>query len=251
MEDELRPLPKGWIRQYDAKEAHQFFVDTNAKPPRSIWVHPYDDEQYLSTLSPEERERIQEEERQRLQPDLDKISAKSAEGVLPPRPSVSEGKEKKGLTGFGRKFKDKVTGSTHEERKQLRAQREEEERQYYEAHQQFRQAMQRAQMTGEPQFLGKDKDGKDVYIEPPGGPGVAGYGDGYGAYGGGGGYVQPGQGAVGYSPYTSGPYANPNARFIKPPMPYNRPYGPGYGGGYGLPLAGGLLGGLLLGGLLF
>ncbi|ERF70944.1 hypothetical protein EPUS_06729 [Endocarpon pusillum Z07020] len=59
MEDEARPLPPGWVRQYDAKEGHQFFVDTNANPPRSIWHHPYDDEQYLSTLTSEERERIQ------------------------------------------------------------------------------------------------------------------------------------------------------------------------------------------------
>jgi hypothetical protein len=51
MEDEGRPLPPGWIRQYDAKESHQFFVDTNTTPPRSIWHHPYDDDQYLSTLS--------------------------------------------------------------------------------------------------------------------------------------------------------------------------------------------------------
>ena len=32
MEDEHRPLPKGWIRQFDDKEHHQFFVDTNADP---------------------------------------------------------------------------------------------------------------------------------------------------------------------------------------------------------------------------
>ena len=56
MEDEGRPLPPGWVRQYDTNESHQFFVDTTADPPRSIWQHPYDDEQYLSTLTSEERE---------------------------------------------------------------------------------------------------------------------------------------------------------------------------------------------------
>ena len=82
--------------------------------------------------------------------------------------------------------------------------------------------------TGEPQLLGKDKDGKEVYIEPPNGMGMP-------------------QGARGYNPYTQGPYANPNATFIRPDNEYSRPYGRGYGGGYGLPLAGGLMGGMLMG----
>merc|ERR1711900_72813 len=59
MEDEFRDLPQGWTRQYDEQSHHQFFVDTRANPPRSIWHHPYDDEQYLSSLTPDERSRIQ------------------------------------------------------------------------------------------------------------------------------------------------------------------------------------------------
>lgn len=58
MEDEQRPLPQGWIRQYDTEQHHQFFVDTSATPPRSIWHHPYDDEEYLSSLSSSERAHI-------------------------------------------------------------------------------------------------------------------------------------------------------------------------------------------------
>ncbi|KAG8995261.1 hypothetical protein FRB94_009311 [Tulasnella sp. JGI-2019a] len=46
MEDEHRPLPEGWIRQLDPSSAHHFYVDTTATPPRSIWVHPYDDPQW-------------------------------------------------------------------------------------------------------------------------------------------------------------------------------------------------------------
>ena len=68
MEDELRPLPKGWIRQFDKDQNHQFFVDTSKDPPHSIWHHPYDDDEYLSTLTSEERERIQEEEHSRRRP---------------------------------------------------------------------------------------------------------------------------------------------------------------------------------------
>ena len=57
MEDERRPLPDGWVRSFDPATHHQFFVDTTKEPPRSIWVHPYDDEEYLSTLTSEQRER--------------------------------------------------------------------------------------------------------------------------------------------------------------------------------------------------
>jgi len=254
MEDEHRPLPDGWVRQWDAKEQHQYFVDTKATPPRSTWHHPYDDDTYLSTLSSEERERIQEEERRGTYPGHSddesghtSNSKPAAAGLspnptgssfsqeLPPRPSQSGPSGKKGL---GEKMKEKLTGHTKEERDEIRRRQEEEERKYYEAHTRFRQCLQRAQMTGEPQFFAKDRDGKDIYVEPPnmgyGGMGPQRYGGGYG-----------------YNPYTSGPYSSPNARFIRPSYPYNRPYGPGYGGGLGLPVAGGLLGGMMLGGLLF
>jgi len=141
-----------------------------------------------------------------------------------------------GIHKYGRKLKDKLTSSTHEEREQERRRREELERRQYERHMQFRQAMSKAMQTGQPQFVCKDEKGRDVFVEPP-----AGYGPGRG-YGGGG---------YGYNPYASGPYTNPNARFIRPPQPYARPYGYGYGGGIGLPLMGGLMGGALLGGALF
>lgn len=243
MEDELRPLPPGWVRTFDPEHSHQFFVDTTKDPPRSVWVHPYDDDEYLSTLTSEERERIEEESMNRGHPpskeDImaahtddedhhDPYSSASAPGELPPRPDKSKGKR-----SFTEKFKDKVTGMTKEEREQERRQRAERERQIYEQHQRVRRGMAEAARTGQPQFVGKDGDGKDIYVEPPAPPpGPYGYGNGYG-----------------YNPYRSGVYSTPNARYIRPPNPYSRPYGGGYGGGYGLPLAigGGLLGGLLLG----
>lgn len=248
MEDEGRPLPKGWVRTFDPASKHQFFVDTTKDPPRSIWMHPYDDEEYLSTLSGEERERIEEDSmnRGRRDPpskediiaahsdaeDEEPTSATSTRppNELPPRPD-GKGKEKD-TRGFGRKFKDKVTGTTHEEREAQRRKRAEEERRMYEFHMKIRQAMATAQRTGQPQFVGKETDGKEIWVEPPNYSNPAGYRGGYG-----------------YDPYRGGVYTTPNARYIRPPNPYARPYGGGYGGGYGLPLAlgGGLLGGLLLG----
>jgi len=245
MEDEGRPLPHGWVRQFDPKTSHQFFVDTNAKPPKSIWHHPYDDEQYLSTLDPKERERIQN--LHHPVPSNADIAAESSDDEggsanhhgknaagpgsggrvnqeLPPRNPQPD----TGGSRFGRRMKDKLTGTTHEQREAQRREREKQERETYERHQMIRQAMQKAAETGQPQLIGKDKNGKEVYIEPPNG-------------------VEMPQGARGYNPYTQGPYANPNATFVRPNYGYSRPYGGGYGGGYGLPLAGGLMGGLLLG----
>ncbi|ORY00593.1 hypothetical protein BCR34DRAFT_606199 [Clohesyomyces aquaticus] len=238
MEDEQRRLPPGWVRQFDPQEGHQFFVDTNAHPPRSIWVHPYDDDEFLSTLSPEERKKHSRMQRTMT---LEDIAAEDSEDdehpKLPPRPggkagASSDGSQLTGIHKFGRKMKDKITSSTHEQRAAQRAKRAEQERRAYIAHLQARQAMVKAMQTGQPQFLCKDAQGRDVFIEPPNGPAIP-------------------RGAYGYNPYAQGPYGNPNARFVRPAQPYARPYGYGYGGGFGAPIAAGFLGGAVLGGLLF
>jgi hypothetical protein len=244
MEDESRDLPTGWVRQYDSKTHHQFFVDTTADPPRPIWHHPYDDEQYMSSISLAERRRVEEMHKVPSEADIEAESSGDDEHAgpsdshhhpkdLPPR-SQNHGDAEIGATHrLGRKMKDKLTHSTHQERETSRRKREEAERQAFRQHQHIRIQMSKAAETGVPQLLGKDKDGKDVYIEPPG----ANY-SGYGAQ------------SYGYNPYSQGPYANPNATFLRPPAPYQRPYGYGYGGGYGMPLMG-MGTGMLLGGLLF
>jgi hypothetical protein len=229
MEDERRPLPPGWARQYDPKSKHQYFVDTTKEPPRRIWHHPYDDEEYLSTLDPEESRKISR-----------KVLTDSGMGEDEIKKRV-DGKEPepKGFHKFARHIKDRVTNSTHEEReeqrrkdaersKQMMLQRKEEDKKAWEAHNKYREAMARAMETGQPEYVGKDTTGYDVYVEPPHGPGA------------------PADGR-GYNPYASGPYANPNARFVRPDDPYQRPYGYGPGSGLGVPI----LGGLLLGSLLF
>lgn len=241
MEDLQRPLPEGWVRSYDPKENHQFFVNTKEDPPKSYWEHPLDIPEVVRSLSSEERERLQEEEDKLRQQRPHSADHSEDEGhashhqvPLPPRPTTtSKAQREKTL---GEKLKDKVTGTTHEERVRDRARREEEERRYYEAHMKLRQAMQKAMITGQPQFFAKDRDGKDIYVEPPAGPAY-----GYGGYG---------SGGYGINPFAQGPYyANP--RVVRPGYPYNRPYGTYGGGGAGLPIAGGLLGGMLLGGLMF
>jgi hypothetical protein len=263
MEDESRPLPEGWIRQFDAENQHQFYVDTTKEPPRSIWQHPYDDDTYMSSITPEERARINGLHRVPSEADViaesseddefhdhrlsgGKQTAGQAQGQnrehfpsqLPQRGEA----QPKGLHKFGRKMKDKITNSTHEERERERAQRAQEEERIYRQHQMYRAAMAKAIETGQPQLIGKDRQGKDVYIEPPQGYGYGGGFPGVGGYG---------HGGYGYNPYSSGPYAPPDARYIRPSYPYARPYGYGYGGGLGLPIGLGVGAGLLGGALLF
>ena len=268
MEDEARPLPQGWIRQFDPQSSHQFFVDTKADPPRSIWQHPYDDQQYLESLDPKERTRVKgllrvptdaDIQAESSEDDTDGHHARKGAATLPPRNSDQE--QVGGVTKFGRRLKDKITHTTHEQREVERRKRAEEEQRAYARHQAIRQAMARAMETGEPQLVGKDKSGKDIYIEPPQGGSMmpqgaygynpysrgpftqSSYGGGYGGMGGGfggGGYGQQG-------PYQ---HTQGNRVYVRPSYPYSRPYGGGYGGGLGLPILGGLAGGLLLGDVL-
>ncbi|KAB8295199.1 hypothetical protein EYC80_007120 [Monilinia laxa] len=113
MEDEARSLPDGWVRQYDQELNHQFFVDTTHDPPRSIWHHPYDDDQYMSSLTPIERRQIEGIHRVPSDADIeaettDEDTTSPARGGPAARPDNLTGIHK-----LGRKMKDKLTSSTH------------------------------------------------------------------------------------------------------------------------------------------
>ena len=270
MEDENRALPPGWIRQFDPQEQHQFFVDTKASPPRSIWTHPYDDPAFLATLSEDERRAHQRLARSVTLADVtaessdeeDDDGEKGGRGhghaghAHAHAPTATHEDTPKGIHRFTRKMKDALTSSTHAERQTQRNNRAAAERAAYKTHIQARTAMLRAMQTGEPQFLCRDAQGRDVYVEPPGGPRdvvalPAGHGHASEGPGGAGGVGGDGGNGIRYNPYAQGPYADPNARFVRPSGPYGRPFGYGYGGGMGAPVAAGFLGGALLGGALF
>ncbi|ORY70967.1 uncharacterized protein BCR38DRAFT_331317 [Pseudomassariella vexata] len=262
MEDELRELPPGWVRTYDPETNHQFFVDTRADPaPRSIWHHPYDDDEYMKSLPAEERTRIKGLVRHPMQEDItaETTDDEEGEGTHHQNLSLGHGKpqQKHKQTGFGRRLKDKLTGSTHEQRLAARQQREKQERDLYRQHLLFRTGLQKAIQTGQPQLLGKDDNGSDVYLEPPGSryPGVKS--------------VRRINSQMQEVFYGEGAAVPVGARHIRPDgfydvglmhgrsvgrpyQTYQRPYGNGYGGGIGMfPVAAPLIGGMMLGGLLF
>ncbi|KAG8899393.1 hypothetical protein FRC00_001486 [Tulasnella sp. 408] len=48
-EQDNRPLPEGWTRQWDPNYKRYFFIDTKANPPRSTWDYPVNDVQPFKT----------------------------------------------------------------------------------------------------------------------------------------------------------------------------------------------------------
>ncbi|KAK4139977.1 uncharacterized protein C8A04DRAFT_32474, partial [Dichotomopilus funicola] len=173
MEDELRPLPPGWVRQFDADTQHQFFVDTTASPPRSIWHHPYDDEVYLDSLPVGERDRVKRElSGLRRSPSVADLEAEDTD-VSDASSSVSHKQENGNnppnrRTRLGRLLKDRLTNTTHAQRAATRARRAAAERDLYTQHRVLRKALLDAAESGQPQPLGRDEQGRELFLEPPG-----------------------------------------------------------------------------------
>jgi len=235
MEDELRPLPPGWIRQLDPATQHQFFVDTTANPPRSIWHHPYDDETFLHSLSPNERARLlgtidqfhlsHQADNHDLSTDEDASHSDGQTRTDHRRDGSGSG------GGLGQKLKDKLTGTTHAQRVEERTRRDRAEQEMYAQHLAFRNAFSEAMMSGRPQLLGKDTQGRNVYIEPLAG---SGFSHGHRGY--------PGvTGIKRLSPwlseveYRSGMRPGPEGRYIRPGEDMYGGYSVGGGGMWGPP----------------
>jgi len=212
--EEDKPLPYGWVKQHDSNYNRYFYVDTKATPPRSIWVHPYEDEQYLRE-HPDIREKVGNSPGFRPPPD-------APPGSRSPRAesSTSSSSSKRGFFG---KIKDKTVG-TKEERQAARL-REERFREMRRQALIEENATRRAAM--EQQMQQRLQQRSSFPGQSP-----QGYSGGYQAY--------PQQG---YAPQ----------QFGQPAYAAAAPRRGGMGGGMGgmaLPLIGGLAGGLLLGDLL-
>ncbi|KAK4222692.1 hypothetical protein QBC38DRAFT_518666 [Podospora fimiseda] len=263
MEDELRPVPTGWVREFDPETQHQFFVDTNSSPPRAIWHHPHDDEEYLSSLSPDDLKLI--------------ITHSSSTTWNPRRPShadmeaesTDEEQQSDSSTSsktrkLARKIKDALTGKSHDERALDRANRATTEREMYRQHRILRRGMASAMNTGRPQFLGKDENRTHMFLEPPGhtfpmvkevkkmSPYMSEvvYDDSQrGTDRPKGRFMRP-EGEMygfGYGGYGCGKFAG--GRWEKPKGECKRREGWGFGGGIGWPMAMPVLGGIAMGGL--
>lgn len=255
MEDEIRTLPDGWVRQYDPESGHQFFVDTSKDPPRSIWNHPHDDAEYRSYLSPSELSHLEASDNK------DRLNSMSSPSSSASRHGPDESANlRPGIQKLGRRLKDIITSTTHEERIKARQERDDKEIEAYRQHQQIRAKMSQAAKTGEPQLLGIGSDGKEIWIKAPTirvGRNSLDYHS----------FVQNNRRAnVGlgtsslqdyqdWNRYSGNPYASRYANgssfgYNRPSDAYHRSTGSGFGGGMGIPLGIGLTGGMLFGGML-
>ncbi|KAJ4485961.1 hypothetical protein J3R30DRAFT_3655257 [Lentinula aciculospora] len=162
------PLPYGWIEQRH-ESGHPYYVDTKANPPRSIWTHPYEDEQYLHEY-PDAREKVKRSSNQEfgsshsgLQQPLDDRGTRrhSYNGVE--QSSIAAAGHKRGFFG---KLKDKAIGTkeAREAEKARTAQLQEQRRQQRLAQQQAYYSQ--AQYAPAPQQYGSR---------------YGGYGGGYGS----------------------------------------------------------------------
>ncbi|KAI0815099.1 hypothetical protein BC629DRAFT_1588777 [Irpex lacteus] len=259
-------LPKGWVREFDQTHGHPYWVDTQAKPPRAIWTHPYEDEQFLNA-HPEIKSRLGKGKGKSSAPEpgpsetdvpaespppydpndaprrhsfngKDKTSSSDMRPPVMPRPAggsrVDSSSSQAHKRGFFGKIKDKTIG-TKEEREEARRQeallmqRRAEERKRLIAEQRRQQEeWLRQQQAAGPSRVSYQQ--QPVYAAPFGSP----YGRaGYGGYGG-----QSSYGGYGYGggPFGGGPFGNQQRR--------------GGAGDLAFPILGGLAGGLLLGDLL-
>jgi len=244
--DDDLPLPFGWIKEYDPTSEHHFYVDTKSSPPRSIWVHPYEDEQYLRE-HPDIREKVTSMMKQ-FETDRARKELSNSDRPMPERRNSFSGRDNEDMgdgpsrgsaaalspsaakkRGFFAKMKDKAIG-TKEEREayrremaridmERRKQREVAIRAQQAAYRKQEEAWQRQQQLQRQQFS-------------QAGPSQFGY-SGYGQQ-------------QAYYPPPGAPYGR--TEYVYQQQQQSRGFG---GGGGGLALLGGLAGGLLLGDLLF
>jgi len=273
-------LPDGWVQQYDERSEHPFWVDTKATPPRSIWTHPYDDDEFLNNHT-EFRDKLRQQMKAELTSDSpppyptsrrhsvsgapsdahDSLRKSSSPKIPIAGPSGSKDQGKDKQRGFFAKLKDKAIG-TKEEREEARRQEAQMMQQMAEQRRQQLVQRQQAAELQRQQFAAQQTSSRGfnndqyAYGPPAGSPGLYYGGGGFGRdrwdrHGhrglrgrfdrfGGGGYQDQGY-------YDQGYYDDP----------YDRQRGRGGfggggfgGGGIGLPLLGGLAGGLLLGDIL-
>ncbi|KAF8284628.1 hypothetical protein DL93DRAFT_2092300 [Clavulina sp. PMI_390] len=262
---ERRDLPAGWIKEHDPQSDRDYYVDTLAEPPRSIWVHPLDDPDFVRTHRGDDASDLDEsvdthsqrppspyggdskgsdypEDKKARRNDDDHLQVPSTAGAGSSKghsrtdsaasgSSTSAAKKR----GFFGKLKDKALG-TKEEREAARKERErrrkEEERLYYErrdAMMAARQQQMEVQRAAYEERQRRYAEQQQQYYQQ------AGYAP-QGQY-----YGRPPMNAYGGPTYQD-PYAYGAS-------PYGRRQ-QGGGIGPGGALLGGVVGGLLLGDLL-
>ncbi|KAF9650033.1 hypothetical protein BDM02DRAFT_1526754 [Thelephora ganbajun] len=177
MQSERYPLPFGWIKEFDQTSGRSFYVDTKANPPRSIWTHPYEDEEYLKA-HPDVREKLDTgrfggSDSNLLPPSFEESQRRHSSSSSQPQATTtstagSSGRKHRGPLGM---LKDQVFGSKEERKAEKK--RKEEDRARKEAQ---RQHIQQTNMARQ-QFYADQPH----YSYGPA-TGAVPYGSGYGSH---------------------------------------------------------------------
>ncbi|KAH7928489.1 hypothetical protein BV22DRAFT_1192738 [Leucogyrophana mollusca] len=232
------PLPDGWVQEFDSHRNHPFWVDTKANPPRATWVHPYEDEQFLSehpdiwdTLEAVNRS-PPPYERARRHSYGGGEQTSSSTGISMPRSAnahlvVDAHNSKRGMFS---KLKDKAKEMKQDMDAHRRQKMEEQARMEEQFRlQNLRTRRQHMQLNG---GSGPSSPGPSRYRPPMGNP------HDYNRHSHG---FHPGRGFGG----PRGGFGGPRGGFGGPRGGFGGPRG-GFGGPRGMPFLGGLAGGLLL-----
>lgn len=190
MQPERYPLPFGWIKQLDEATGREFYVDTKAAPPRSIWVHPYEDAEYLKA-HPDVREKLHIDHRPSSESDLPPPSFEESQR----RHSDSGGKPSTSMPVAGSSkprgaigaLKDQLFG-TKEERKAHKLKKQEEERARREAQRQY---MEQRELARQQYYASQPQCGYGSSSRFGGGPYGGGFGSQQRGRGGGGNLALP------------------------------------------------------------
>ncbi|KAF8317333.1 hypothetical protein DL93DRAFT_2076923 [Clavulina sp. PMI_390] len=79
-----RPLPVGWVKEYDASSNRFFYVNTEAQPPFSTWDHPFD----LAINEKKEETYYEEPQRSYAPPDYPPPAMAAAASSSSPPPAA-------------------------------------------------------------------------------------------------------------------------------------------------------------------
>jgi len=131
LDDERRDLPEGWVRCFDPKTEHAFYVDEKDPNHRAIWVHPYDDPTFLQSLpdthpanpsseqAQQVRQQAEEEERYKREHEARKASKTAGTGTA----AAAQDNDRNWI----QRKKDQLIGTKEERTKAKEARRKQKE----------------------------------------------------------------------------------------------------------------------------
>jgi hypothetical protein len=251
LEDKNRLPPEEQIQHPGGKKWHRLLIERTQKATKSTTGPLCDETQHPKVLptvqgqEPDSKSAISDTNTNSSSSYADDESdSDDASTIIPEKRGVRVNIGFPGsIVMLGRKLKDRMTHTTHEEREMTRRLRAAERERVLRWEHKIRRTMSKAMDSGQPQYLHTDGDGMDVYVEPPDRAAAASASS-----------SKTTTRDIDTNPLS--PYHDPNARFVKPKYTYDDLYGYETVELYGVCLTSGVYGGSLIalaaaGGIIF